>query len=102
MSPDLIITGIFSVLAAGGFWAFMMDRAKKKDDEKNEFNAHLLKEINELKNKVNKLLEEKEELLLEISTLRSQLAATQQELHAMTSAIRYSQFQVRDRYEDGE
>jgi regulator of replication initiation timing len=85
---EQILPGFITILAGSGVWMYLSARFKQKEAEREAFNNHLLQEISELKARVDILLKEKEELLQEISHLRSELAKTTAELHSVTTAIR--------------
>lgn len=92
---------VVTLIGAGGFWAYIAARQKRKEQKEDALSTLLLSEIAELKKKVEVLINDKEELLLEIANLRSELAAAKAELHAMTAAIRYSRTETHVEY-DGE
>ena len=94
ISLNELIIACIGVVSGAGFWGYLSNRAsiklKQEHDKEQALVKHLLDEIEELKVKVDTLIQDKEDLLLEIATLRSELAAAKAELHAMTNAIRYS------------
>ena len=84
-----VVVALIGVLGSMGFWKYRSERAAAKEKQENEFNAMLMREVETLKAKIEILIQDKEELLLEIATLRSELSAAKTELHAMTTALRF-------------
>jgi type II secretory pathway pseudopilin PulG len=84
-----IVIAMIGIFGSIGFWNFKIARAKAEDDKNGALNQLLIREIEELKDKVDILLRDKEELLQEISYLRAELASTKAELHAVNNMLRY-------------
>jgi hypothetical protein len=84
-----VVVAVVGVFSSIGFWNYRQLKAKASDEKDNAMNQMLLREIAELKAKVDILLKDKEELLEEISYLRAELAATKAELHAVNNMLRY-------------
>jgi cell division protein FtsB len=91
MGLDLtaIVIAIVGVFGSIGYWNYKQTKFKASEDKDSAMNQMLLREIAELKAKVDILLKDKEELLEEISYLRAELAATKAELHAVNNMLRY-------------
>lgn len=91
MGLDLtaIVIAIVGVFSGIGYWNYRQAKFKASENRDNAMNQMLLREIAELKAKVDILLKDKEELLEEISYLRAELAATKAELHAVNNMLRY-------------
>lgn len=103
ISLNEIIIACIGIVSGAGFWGYLSNRAslrmKQEHEKEQALVKHLLDEIEQLKDKVDILIQDKEDLLLEIATLRSELAAAKAELHAMTSALRYGRFKRVDQDE---
>jgi len=84
-----VVVAIIGIFSSIGFWNYRQNKDKSREDRENAMNQMLMREIEELKGKVDLLLKDKEELLGEISYLRAELAATKAELHAVNNMLRY-------------
>jgi signal transduction histidine kinase len=91
MALDLtaIVIAIVGIFSSIGYWNYRQAKNKAENDKDSAMNQMLLREIAELKAKVDILLQDKEELLEEISFLRAELAATKAELHAVNNMLKY-------------
>ena len=72
---------ILAVLGSAGLWGFLSLRAKQshekalRDDSKNaEFNDTLKEQVERLSDKLDKVIADKEQLLVEMSDMKAQLA----------------------------
>ena len=89
-----VIVALFGVLGSAGLWKYVATRARQRYREERQLVDLLLSEVKQLREKVDTLVQDKEDLLLEIATLRSELASAKAELHAMTAALRYGRNQI--------
>lgn len=76
-----IIVGIIGVLTTGGFWNYLQNKTKLNQENRRyesqanlEFRESLKNQVRILNEKVDKLVTEKEELLLEMAIIQRQLA----------------------------
>lgn len=81
MVPDQLIPIIIALLSAGGLWAYLSKRAEhnyeaSKADvaSRAEFQETLKDQVERLSEKLDKVLEDKEQLLREVSELKASLA----------------------------
>lgn len=72
---------ILAVLGSAGLWGFLSLRAKQshekalKDDAKSaQFNDTLKEQVERLSDKLDKVIADKEQLLVEMSDMKAQLA----------------------------
>lgn len=81
MNTDQLVPIIVAVISAGGLWTYLSNKAKHaydaaKDDlaSKAQFQETLKEQVERLSVKLDKVLEDKEQLLREITELKASLA----------------------------
>ena len=81
MTLNDIMPLLVALAGASGLWAYMSKRsdqryleAKEDREDRAEFNETLRAQVDRLSDKVDILIEDKEDLLKEIATLREELA----------------------------
>lgn len=81
MISEQMLPIILAVLGSAGLWGFLSLRAKQshekslKDDAKTaQFNDTLREQVERLSEKLDKVISDKEQLLLEMSDMKAQLA----------------------------
>lgn len=81
MSTDQLVPIIVALVSAGGLWTYLAKRAEhrfKADQEDSnqraEFQETLKEQVDRLSVKLDKVLEDKEQLLREVSELKASLA----------------------------
>jgi hypothetical protein len=81
MTPEQLLPIIVAALGSAGLWGFLSLRAKQsheralKDDVRSaEFNDTLREQVERLSDKLDKVIADKEQLLIEMSDMRAQLA----------------------------
>ena len=81
MITEQMLPIILAVLGSAGLWGFLSLRAKQshekslKDDAKTaQFNDTLREQVERLSEKLDKVISDKEQLLVEMSDMKAQLA----------------------------
>jgi len=81
MNVDQMLPIILAALGSAGLWGFLSLRAKQshekslKDDAKTaQFNDTLREQVDRLSEKLDKVISDKEQLLLEMSDMKAALA----------------------------
>lgn len=81
MITEQMLPLVLAVLGSAGLWGFLSLRAKQshekslKDDAKTaQFNDTLREQVERLSEKLDKVISDKEQLLLEMSDMKAQLA----------------------------
>lgn len=101
-----ILVAAISVLSGAGFWAFMQNRSKLKFQQQeernrqdNEFKELLKVQVQTLTEKVDSLLNDKVELLKEMSELKANLIKAEQTIKHLEETLRYRGKRAND-YDD--
>lgn len=89
MELTSIIVALIGIFSGVGFWTYASKRAELKATEERALHNLLIGQVQELKTKVDVLISDKEDLLMEIANLREELASTKAELHAVNNLLRY-------------
>lgn len=89
MELTSILVAIIGVFSGVGFWTYASKRAELRAAEDKALHNLLIGQVHELKQKVDILITDKEDLLKEIANLRAELASTKAELHAVNNLLRY-------------
>ena len=84
MTFEELVPIIIALVGSAGVWGFLTQKAKqnhermlKQDASTAEFNDTLKEQVDILNSKVDRLLDEKEELLKAVADLRADLASAQ-------------------------
>jgi peptidoglycan hydrolase CwlO-like protein len=97
MNIDLtaIVVAFFGLLGTGGIWKYLENKTKLNHDNRQlenqanlEFRESLKKQIEVLNSKVDNLISEKEELLIEMAKIQVQLAEANKTILHLEEYIR--------------
>ena len=95
MTFEQMLPIILSILGSAGLWGFLSLRAKQsyekalRDDSKNtEFNDTLKEQVERLSEKLDKVMADKETLLLEMADMKAKLAESNATIKHLEELLR--------------
>jgi peptidoglycan hydrolase CwlO-like protein len=94
MTTDQLMPIIIALISAGGLWTYLSKKAQHQyeamKDDKNrsaEFQETLKEQVDRLSDKLDKVLEDKEQLLREVSELKASLARAEETIRHLEQRL---------------
>ena len=94
MTTDQLMPIIIALISAGGLWTYLSTKAKhsyeamKEDKERSaEFQETLKVQVDRLSAKLDQVLDDKEQLLREVSELKASLARAEATIHHLEQRL---------------
>jgi len=95
MDMDMLTPIIVALVGAGGLWQFLAARSKhahermmQDKEERGEFSDTLREQVERLSAKLDKVIADKEQLLIEMSDMKAQLAEANATIKHLENLLR--------------
>lgn len=98
MSTESYMPLLIALVGSAGLWGFLSqrnkmlhERAMKEDELSSKFNETLASQVNKLADKLDRLSEDKEQLLIDMAGLKAQLAEANATIKHLEEMLRQRQ-----------